>query len=243
MGNRFAIVFAGVVFCSLSEADAGPLHDAAKAGDVAQIELLLNQGADINEVSGSGTPLYFAVNTQHAEAAELLIQRGADVNARSTFGMPLHAAAAKDLPSVASLLLEHGADPNADWNTLKPLHIAAKYGRVNVARLLLDHGADIKALTAMDEPALHLAIINKHADVADLLRERGTKTPTVEEIEPLLASADPEHGYQVALPCRGCHSVDREAKPNTGPPLWDIVERPKASYVGFQYSDALKALT
>jgi cytochrome c len=205
--------------------------------------MLLDEGADINEVSSIGTPLYFAINAQHVEAAELLIQRGADVNARSTFGRPLHAAAAKGLTSVASLLLERGADPNADWNTLTPLHIAAKYGRIEVVRVLLDHGADINALTALDEPALHLAISYKHTDVADLLRERGTKAPAVEDIEPLMASADPGHGSRVALPCLGCHSVNRETKPSSGPPLWDIVGRPKASYAGYTYSDALKALT
>jgi cytochrome c len=240
---RLAIVIACLVPGLPHWASAGPLQDAAKTGDVDLIAQLLDQGADINEISGSGTPLYFAINTQHAEAAELLIERGADVNARSTFGAPLHAAAAKGMTPMASLLLERGADPNSDWNTLKPLHIAAKYGRIDVARVLLDHGADINALTALDEPPLHLAIIYGHFDVADMLRERGTRASAVETIEPLMASADPQIGYKVALPCRGCHSVDREAKLISGPPLWDIVGRPKASYAGFKYSDALKALT
>ena len=71
------------------------------AGDVAQIELLLSQGADINEQSSSRTPLYVAINTQHVEAAEVLIVRGADVNAASAWGTPLHAAAAKGLTSIA----------------------------------------------------------------------------------------------------------------------------------------------
>jgi cytochrome c len=242
MAYRLTIALACLVLCLPDWADAGPLHDAAKTGDVDLIAQLLDQGADINEIAGSGTPLYFAINTQHAEAAELLIERGADVNARSTFGTPLHAAAAKGMTSMASLLLERGANPNSDWNTLKPLHIAAKYGRVDIVRVLLDHGADINALTAMDEPALHLAIVYKHSDVADVLRERWTSAPAVDPIEPLMASADPEHGFAVALPCRGCHSVDREAKPNSGPPLWNIVGRPKAGYPGFNYSDALKAL-
>jgi cytochrome c len=236
------IALACLLICLPRLADAGPLHDAAKAGDVAQIQLLLDQGVDINESSGTAPPLYFAINTEHVEAAELLIERGADVNARSTWGMPLHTAATRGMASIATLLLEHGADPNAAWNTLTPLHMAAKYGRADVARILLDHGADLNALTSLDEPPLHLAIIYKHADVADLLRERWTPAPAAEAID--LASADPEHGFEVALPCRGCHSVDRrEAKPNPGPPLWDIVGRPKAGYAGFAYSDALKAQT
>jgi len=163
------------------------------------------------------------------------------VNARSTWGRPLHAAATRGIASIVTLLLEHGADPNAAWNTLTPLHMAAKYGRVDVARILLDHGADITALTSLDEPPLHLAIVYKHADVADLLRERWSQAPAAEAVD--VASANPEHGSRVALPCLGCHSVDREAKPISGPPLWNIVGRPKASYAGFTYSDALKAQT
>jgi cytochrome c len=109
----YKIAIACLVVCLPGLAEAGPLHDAAKAGDVVQIQLLLDQGADINESSGTAPPLYFAINLQHAEAAELLIERGADVNARSTWGMPLHAAATKGMATIATLLLEHGADPNA----------------------------------------------------------------------------------------------------------------------------------
>jgi cytochrome c len=241
MVYRLTIAIACLVLCLPDLADAGSLHEAAKAGDVVQIASLLDAGADINEKSTGGTPLFLAINAEHVEAAELLIQRGADVNARSTLGTPLHAAATRGMTSMAGLLLEHGADPNADWNTLTPLHNAAKFGQIDVARTLLDHGADINALTDLDEPPLHLALIYKHTDVADLLRERGTKAPALEDIAPLLALADVQHGGKVAQRCHGCHSIDRQAKLKSGPPLWDIVGRTKASYPGFKYSDALKA--
>jgi len=237
----YKIAIALFMVCLSRWADAGPLHDAAKAGDVAQIQLLLDQGADINESSETATALYIAINTQHAGAAELLIERGADVNASSSRGTPLHAAASKGMAPIATKLLEKGADPNAAWSTLTPLHLAAKYGHIDVARVLLDHGANINALTSSDEPPLHLAIITKHPDIADLLRERGAKAPAVETID--VASADPEHGSQVVVPCRACHSIDRQARGGSVPPLWDIVGRPKAGYAGFAYSDAMKAET
>jgi len=243
MTPKPAIVIMCLALCAPDIARAGPLHDAAKAGDVAQIELLLAQGADINESTGVATPLYYAINGQHAEAAQLLIERGADVNAKSTWGRPLHAAAVKGMTATVNLLLERGADPNARWKQLTPLHLAARNGRIDVVRTLLDHGADINTATNLDEPALHLAIVNDHADVADLLVERGIKAPPVEDIDALLTSADPARGFEVALPCRGCHSFDREAKANAGPPLWGIVDRPKASFHGYKYSPALKALT
>ncbi len=242
MGFRLAIAVACLVLCVPDHgAQAGPLHDAAKAGDVAQIELLLSQGADINQSTVLATPLYYAISGEHEEAARVLIERGADVNAPSNWGAPLHAAASHNLTSIVILLLDHGADPNVRWKQLTPLHIAAANGRVESARILLDRDTDINALSALDEPALHFAMVNGHAEVAALLRERGTKAPPVESIETLLAPADPAHGLEVALPCRGCHSVDREAKTIDGPTLWGVVGRPKASVAEFRYSDALRA--
>lgn len=238
-----AISILCLMICVTHVARADPIHDAAKAGDIAQLELLLAQGADINKRSSVATPLYYAINTEHAEAAKFLIEHGADVNAPSTWGAPLHAAAARGMTDIVALLLDRGADPNVRWQELTPLHIAARSGWIEVVRLLLDRGADINASSRMDEPALHLAIIFGHQDVADLLRERGTRAPPVEDVERLIASADPAHGFEVALPCRGCHSVDREAKVIDGPPLWDIVGRPKASFNGYKYSPALKALS
>jgi cytochrome c len=239
---RLAIAVACLTLCMLNPARAGPLHDAAKAGDVAQIELLLSQGADINQSTGLATPLYYAVKGEHEEAAWVLVERGADVNAPSTWGAPLHAAASNGLTSIVILLLDHSADPNVRWKQLTPLHIAALNGRVEIARILLDRGADINALSDLDEPALHFAMVKGHAEVAALLRERGAKAPQAEGIETLLASADPVHGLEVALPCRNCHSVDREGKTINGPTLWGIVDRPKASVAGYRYSDALRAL-
>src|SRR6185437_5884078 len=100
-------------------------------------------------------------------------------------------------------------------------------------RLLLDHGADVNAMAGFDAPALHFAIMNGHTDVAKLLVERGTKAPPVEEITRLLASSDPARGKTVAQPCTACHTMDREAKTLYGPPLWDIVNRPKANLKGY----------
>jgi cytochrome c len=243
MGFRLAIAVACLVLCVPDHgAQAGPLHDAAKAGDVAQIELLLSQGTDINQSTGLATPLYYAIKGGHEEAARVLIERGADVNAPSIWGAPLHAAASHNLTSIVILLLDQRVDPNVRWKELTPLHFAAQNGRIESATILLDRGADINALSELDEPALHFAIVNGHTEVATLLRERGTKAPQAESIESLMASADPAQGLEVALPCRNCHSVDREGKTLNGPTLWGIVGRPRASVPGYRYSDALRGL-
>jgi cytochrome c len=221
---------------------ASSLHEAAKEGDLARIEQLLAQGADINERAGPATALHNAIQQGHAKAAELLIKRGADVNATSVLGTPVYFAASAGLADIVRLLLEHGADANVGRQAQTPLHVTARVGRTEIVRLLLDHGADINALTELDETPLHLAIVQGHAETADLLRERGTMAPSVEKIAGLLASADPARGKLHALRCNGCHTMDQSGKAKKGPPLWDIVGRPKASFGEFKYSPALKAV-
>jgi cytochrome c len=171
----------------------------------------------------------------------VLIERGADVNAQATWGAPLHIAASEGMTPMVTLLLEHGADPNARWKQLTPLHIAARNGKIDVVRVLLDRGADINAVTNLDEPAIHLARLNNHPEVADLLVARGTKAPPVEPINALIASADAKRGNDLTLPCKSCHTVDRASKAFAAPPLWNIVGRPKASVSTFKYSPALLA--
>jgi len=235
------IVWLSLGFSSL--AIAGSLQDAARAGDIEQIKRFLSQGANINQSSGVGTPLYYAIQEDHPEAAIFLIENGANVNQASVWGTPLHAAAAEGFASVAELLLEHGADPNARKSgNQTPLHVAAISGHIEVVRILLDHGADINAVAMFNQPALHFAIVNGHPDIANLLRERGTKAPPVADITPLLVSADPANGKIVAQKCAACHSMDREGETKEGPPLWNIVGRRKASFGDYRYTDALKSV-
>lgn len=50
-------------------ASAGPLHDAAEAGDAGVLTSLLDGGSGINESDGIATPLYYAIYNRHFEAA------------------------------------------------------------------------------------------------------------------------------------------------------------------------------
>ena len=80
-------------FIISSSAFAGPLGDAAKKGDVAEIERLLASGADPNEPDAIASPLHWAAMNGHATAVELLAASGAILDAQSDMlGTPLHAA-------------------------------------------------------------------------------------------------------------------------------------------------------
>jgi cytochrome c len=60
-------------------------------------------------------------------------------------------------------------------------------------------------------------------------------------IETLLASSDPAKGANAAKPCLACHTFEKGGPNRVGPNLWGVVNRPKASEAGFNYSAAMKA--
>ncbi len=102
----------------------------AREGDSESANLLLEAGADVNQVTEYGwTPLLTATNNRHYTLASLLIDWGADVNlANKGAWTPLYLATDNrnieggDYPVPKSdmdhleyirILLDHGADPNA----------------------------------------------------------------------------------------------------------------------------------
>jgi len=198
-------------------ATAGPLHDAAKDGDLDRIRQLIDDGADLNEQGAFGTALHTAAVKGDEAIALLLLDRGADPNA---------------------------AKPGDGFT---PLHVAAEWGHAGVVRLLLAHGANVNALGQGNYrmiPPLHLAETEEHTEVASLLREAGAAPAPVEPVAALLESADPERGRQVAVQCTRCHNLDRNAEASPfGPELYSVIGRELASVTDFAYySPAIKRL-
>jgi cytochrome c len=56
-----------------------------------------------------------------------------------------------------------------------------------------------------------------------------------------LAKADPKKGEASAKACTACHNFEKGGGAKIGPPLYGVLERPKASISGFAYSDAMKS--
>ena len=240
------LVWAIMLF--VSPAAAGPLDDAVRSDDLAQALQLIEQGENVNNDSGLGTPLFQA---KTAEMARLLIEHRADVNFQDSSGStPLQTASRRGNEAVAAVLIANGADVNArDPLGLTALHEAAGGGHVAVVELLIENGADVNARTLPEGnhsgyAPIYSAGRSGHFDVVALLREYGAVPTSVEPVSSLVASADPDVGAEIFhTACAACHSVAEGVETGEGPNLWGVLGREKASVEGYtRYSEAFKRL-
>jgi ankyrin repeat protein len=143
-----------------------PLSNAAAAGRMDIVQLLLDHGADPNlpeeQFAPKGKALYAAVYHGHHEIAKLLLERGAFPNPPVESSGDALWVSREWRPDkrMEQLLLSYGATPREErrdedwparehnWLRISPLHEAARKGDLAEAKKLLESGAD---LTARDE--------------------------------------------------------------------------------------------
>ena len=169
-----------------------PLANAAAAGRLDIVQLLLDHGADPNlpeeQIAPRGKALYAAVFNGHYEIAKLLLERGAFPNppVESSGDALWIARERRPDARMEQLLLSYGATPTREdadeawpavahnWLRITPLHEAARTGDLEKAKALLDAGAD---LTARDEhlrsTPLAWAAKFGQREMVTLLLERG----------------------------------------------------------------------
>ena len=145
-----------------------PLTKAAKEGDVAMINKLLDEGAKIDEPNLNGqklSSLGWSLYGCKFDAAELLLRRGANINSADSSGLTaLHQAVyychgEKKLSSFLERLIQHGADVNArDTQGVTPLIYALQHNDLPIAELLLTKGADVNARDTQGSTPLVLAV-------------------------------------------------------------------------------------
>jgi cytochrome c len=70
--------------------------------------------------------------------------------------------------------------------------------------------------------------------------EAKTEAPKEPPLPTLLAKADAAKGEADTKVCQSCHAFEKGAGAKVGPPLYDVVGRPKGSIAGFGYSDGMK---
>jgi ankyrin repeat protein len=91
-----------------------PVIGAARSGDLANLEKLLENGADANVRAGVNgwTPLLHAIHKNQEGSVRALLKHGADPNGRGEAGAtPLVMAAGYGYANIVKVLLDNGADP------------------------------------------------------------------------------------------------------------------------------------
>jgi ankyrin repeat protein len=168
-----------------------PLLQAIDKGDLALVQKLVKEGADIDvELSNGMKPIHVAAATGQADIAEFLLDSGADVNSRSKKGItPLNLALdTQDIDTIKVLLSKEAQYSGSDIygaifkdhldivkllvNTpelanltgrknITLLHVAAMAGRPAIVQYLIDQGAKVDARSGDGDTALDLATRNK----------------------------------------------------------------------------------
>ena len=141
-----------------------PLLFAARHGDVEAARLLLEAGAEVDDVAPDGaTALVIATFSGHRELPLFLLERGANPNAAGAGYTALHAAVLTGDEPVVAALLAAGARPDAQVTQATrvtrngqvlmiserlvgatPLALAAKTIEVELMRRFVDAGADAR---------------------------------------------------------------------------------------------------
>lgn len=166
--------------------NAGSIHDAAKSGNLEQVQRLIVQGADVNgKATRDETPLIIASLAGKGEIVNYLLQRGADINARNASGMTaLHAAAYGGHTDIVLLLVTKGAEVNDASNRFEvtPLHVASEENHVETVKELLMHQADASAVEINGYSVMSRAGFREHWNVVEVLLASGASCQAADKV-------------------------------------------------------------
>ena len=148
------------------------------------VEILLNNGADVNKRNAKGwTPLFMAsTHSNNTEIIQVLLRANADVHIPSHFGVTsLHIAAQKGCLDSVKLLIAARADVNvSDNNGETPLYRAACHGHSAVVKVLLFAGADINRVAKDSGTSVHIAT---HQGMEKVLHTLLAYSPDVNKVD------------------------------------------------------------
>ncbi|XP_053680164.1 E3 ubiquitin-protein ligase mind-bomb [Anopheles nili] len=155
------------------------VHHAAFGDEPAVMGLLAKGGADLNARNKRRqTALHIAVNKGHFNVVKTLLELKCHPSLQDSEGdTPLHDAISKEHDNMLSLLLDHGADITlTNNNGFNALHHAALKGNPSAMKILLTKTNRLWIVEEKKDDgytALHLAALNNHVEIAELLVRMG----------------------------------------------------------------------
>ncbi|KAE8449349.1 hypothetical protein EG329_008250 [Mollisiaceae sp. DMI_Dod_QoI] len=183
------------------EGRVSALQLAVLNNDFTMVELLLNNGSNVNHNPHSITPpaLYAATMNGNLKMMAILLDSGADVNIEAnqlskTWGQTSLYLSAKlcNVAAVELLLKQPEINVNAGHGCHgSSLQTAVLYDNLEVVQMLLDHGADINlaALNCYGVPTqspLKLALSRGYLAISELLLGAGAMVDSVSSVFPLI---------------------------------------------------------
>lgn len=184
--HHHVLSIACLFLLAASQALAGPIHDAARSGDIERVEQLLDQGVDLEDRNETHeTPLISAALAGHLAVVQSLIEKGADIQARNDRGLtPLHAAAYGGHSDIVRLLIANGAIVNDAQNPFKitPLHAAAEENRIEVVEVLIDAEANVNETEVNGYTPLSRAGFREHWDIVTALLGAGASCQSSDKV-------------------------------------------------------------
>ncbi|CAA9993381.1 unnamed protein product, partial [Nesidiocoris tenuis] len=182
----------GITFIGLKYSNITPLHVAARLGTPDLIELLIQNGANVNQQCSpqGNTPLHSAIVGKHVDAIAALGKHpNLDLSLPRFDGQcPLHVAIHSCSVLKAVLKLKN-VDVNVRETSekLTALHLATFYEKIRSVKILIQHGADVNAEVVSGHTALDLAYFKGYlgeiAVVSMLKRAGGVRKKTDEAVE------------------------------------------------------------
>ncbi|MDB4794666.1 ankyrin repeat domain-containing protein [bacterium] len=153
------------------------LHYSVLQNNYNIVQLLLDNGADINSRSGEGmSALHYAVRDGYMDIIKLIISYDADLNLISRGGREIISGQLlKNLHNTNIIIPSMGMTP-VHYATLTPLHYALWHkGDIAIAKVLLDNGADLNIRSSHELLPLHYAAMWGYLNYVELFITKGAK--------------------------------------------------------------------
>ena len=150
---------------------SSPFWEAASAGKIGILKMLLKAGANVDGLDHQGSTYLASYGFFDSHVTKILLEAGANPNARESDGQTaLMNASRYGYEDAVKLLIEHGADVNLkDDNGRSALMHAAAGKYVDAIPHLLKHGADAHARDRNGDTALDIARTSKNLVAVELL--------------------------------------------------------------------------
>lgn len=158
---------------------------AVKKGEVNTVQLLLQQGADVNTTDDRGNSLLMlSITMEYQDIFELLLSKGADTTITDAGGRsPLLLALFMDKIDFVKYFLAKGYIKGInmkDTTGKSPLMIAVAKGYTDIVNQLIELGANVKDADNEGVTPLMYAVKLNYSEIAEMLLKRES-TSTVNE--------------------------------------------------------------